>query len=222
MFVLIIGGGKTGSFLAKKLLSAGHAVRVIDPSAETIDRLRTELPEETVICGDGADPQTLIEAGIRSAQVVAAMAGSDPTNLVTCTLARFELAVPRVIGRVNDPKNAWLFTAENGVDVAINQPDLIATLIIEEMSLGDMVLLLKLRKGEFSVVEEKVHPSSAAAGRTVGDLPLPEQCSLVAILRKSQLLMPRADVTLQPHDEVLAVVHSGSANALAALLGKPM
>jgi trk/ktr system potassium uptake protein len=221
MFVLIVGGGKTGSFLAQKVRQAGHTVRVIEPRAETISRLQAELPAEAFIRGDGSDPQLLSDAGIRDAQVVAAVTGNDAANLVVCTLARFEFAVPRVIGRVNDPRNAWLFTASNGVDVAINQPDLIATLIAEEMSLGDMMTLLQLRKGEFSVVEEKVHPSAPAAGREVRDLGMPERGTIVAILREGQLILPRGDVVLQAADEVLAVVHRSDVAAFAMLLGEP-
>jgi trk system potassium uptake protein TrkA len=219
VFVLIVGGGKTGSFLAEKLFEAGHTVRVIEPRDENIARLRARLPEEVVIRGDGSDPQILTAAGIRAAQVVAAMTGTDQANLVVCTLARFEFDVARVIGRVNDPRNAWLFTPDNGVDVAINQPDLIATLIAEEMSLGDMMTLLKLRKGEFSVVEEKVHPLSPAVGKAVRDLDLPKRCSLVAILRTGQLILPQADVVLRAADEVVAIVHGTSVADLAALLG---
>jgi trk system potassium uptake protein TrkA len=124
-----------------------------------------------------------------------------------------------VISRVNDPRNAWLFTPDNGVDVAINQPDLIATLIAEELSLGEMLTLLKLRKGEFSLVEEQVHPHSLAAGRAVKDLSLPEGCVLTAILREGELISPQADTVLLAADEVLAVIRGVDAAKLAALLG---
>ena len=118
------------------------------------------------MAGDGSAPAVLEAAGIGQANVLAAVTGEDEANLVITTLARFEFNVPRVIARVNNPKNAWLFTPEMGVDVALNQANILARLIAEEMSLGDMMTLLKLRKGEYSVVEEKVHPASLAAGQT--------------------------------------------------------
>jgi trk system potassium uptake protein TrkA len=171
--------------------------------------------------GDGTAPEILEEADIRQADVVAAVTGADETNLVVLNLARFEFGVRRTIGRVNNPKNAWLYGQEMGVDVGLNQADLMAHLIAEEMSLGDMMTLLKLRRGDYSLVEEKVDPSSAAAGKAVRDLDLPTDCVLAAIIRKGQLVLPRGPTLLQAGDEVLAVVHSSSAPALAAILGRP-
>ena len=130
-----------------------------------------------------------------------------------------EFKVPRVIARVNNPKNAWLYTPAMGVDVALNQADLIARLIAEEMSLGDMLTLQKLRKGSYSLVEEKVHPDSVANGQAVGDLDFPQHCVLTAIIREGELIVPRGDMVLQTADEVLAVVHSAEKSQLAAILG---
>ncbi len=158
MFVIIVGGGKTGSHLAGDLLKEGHQVRVIEGREDVLERLRSELPAEIVVEGDGSSPSVLENADIARAQVLAAVTGEDEANLVITTLARFEFNVPRVIARVNNPKNAWLYTPEMGVDVALNQSDILAHLIAEEMSLGDMMTLLKLRKGEYSVVEEKNSP----------------------------------------------------------------
>ncbi len=219
MVVLIVGGGKTGSQLASELLATGHHVVVIEDRQPVVDRLRRELPSEAVVAGDGSSPSVLEAAGIEKANVLAAVTGDDAANLVITTLARFEFNVPRVIARVNNPKNAWLFTREMGVDVAINQADLLAKLIAEEMSLGDMMTLLKLRKGEYSIVEEKVDPNAAAAGKPVKELVLPDACGLVAIIRKGELIVPHGDTVLQPVDEILAIVHASALAQLAALLG---
>ncbi|MEZ4561041.1 MAG: TrkA C-terminal domain-containing protein, partial [Caldilineaceae bacterium] len=148
----------------------------------------------------------------------AAMTGDDAVNLVVTNLARVEFGVPRVIGRVVDPRNAWLYTPDMGVDVAVDQADIIAHLIAEEMSLGDMLTLMKLRKGQFSLVEEKVHPTSAANGRAVHELALPEDCVLTAVIRKGDLIIPRGNTVLHGADEVLALVHSSQIGRLAALL----
>jgi trk system potassium uptake protein TrkA len=219
MFVIIAGGGKTGSYLTELLLKEKHQVKVIEDRPDVIERLKQELPPEAVIEGDGSSPSVLEAAGIAHANVLAAVTGEDEANLVIAMLARFEFRVPRIIARVNNPKNAWMFTPEMGIDVALNQPDMMAHLIAEEMSLGDMMTLLKLRKGQYALVEEKVHPSALAVGKAIRELMLPPECILAAVIRKGNLIIPRGDVVLQPADEVLAVVHSSQAAALASLLG---
>jgi len=220
MNVLVVGGGKVGTRLAALLLAEGYKVKVIEVRRDEIPRLQKDLPAEVVVSGSGTDPSVLEAAGIRQVQVLAAVSGDDEVNLVASSLGRFEFNVPRIIGRVNNPKNAWLFTPEMGVDVALSQADMMAHLIAEEMSLGDMMTLLKLRKGQFSLVEEKVDPTSIAAGKALRDLHLPQDCVLVSIIRKGQLIIPHGDVVLQPADEVLALVHASQAAQLATLLGR--
>lgn len=220
MNVVVVGGGKVGGYLASLLLAGGHQVKVVEIRPEEAGRLSRELPGNVVLGGSGTDPAVLEAAGIRRAAVAAAVTGADETNLVVTSLARFEFNVPRTIARVKNPRNAWMFTPEMGVDVALNQADLLAHLVAEEMSLGDMMTLLKLRKGRFSLVEEKVHPEAPAAGKALRELKLPGECVLVAILRKGQLLAPRGEIVLHPADEVLAVVHASEAGRLAALLGR--
>lgn len=221
MFVIIVGGGNTGSYLAKMLVEGGHKVRIIEERPALLEKLRKELPPEVIVAGDGSSPTILEKTGILDAHVLAAVTGSDETNLVITSLARFEFNVPRVIGRVNNPKNAWLFTPEMGVDVHLNQAEILAHLVAEEMSLGDMMTLLKLRRGEFSIIEEKVYPTSLAANKALKDLHLPDQTTISAIIRKHQILIPRGDVVLEPYDEVLALVHGSALKAFASLLGPP-
>jgi trk system potassium uptake protein TrkA len=159
-------------------------------------------------------------AGISRAQVLAAVTGEDETNLVITSLGRFEYHVPRTIARVNNPKNAWLFTQDMGVDVALNQTDILAKLIVEEISLGDMMTLLKLRRGEYSIVEEKVHPEAPVVGKALKDIELPPECVFAAVLRAGRLIVPKGETILQPVDEVIALIHGSQAGKLAALLGK--
>jgi trk system potassium uptake protein TrkA len=220
MFVIIVGGGKTGSQLANGLLAEGYQVKIIEPRQSVLEQMKNELPPEVIVAGDGSAPSVLEAAGISQANVLAAVTGEDETNLVVTTLARFEYNVPRVIGKINHPKNAWLYTPEMGVDVAINQASILARLIAEEMSLGDMMTLLKLRKGEFSVVEEKVHPESVAVGKMVSELVMPSECVIAAIIRKGTMIIPHGDTVLQPADEILAVVHASQAHLLAAALAR--
>ena len=219
MFVIIVGGGNTGSYLAKLLLDGGHTVKVVEQRPLVLEKMEGEIASESILVGDGSSPQVLEAAGVLKANVLAAVTGSDETNLVVTSLARFEFNVPRVIARLNNPKNAWLFTPEMGVDVALNQADILARLVAEEMSLGDMMTLLKLRKGEYSLIEEKVHPLSLSVNKSLRDLQIPEECVLVAIIRKNKLFIPHGDTVLQPADEVLAMVHASELNQLAILLG---
>jgi len=221
MFVIIVGGGKTGSQLASALISEGHQVKLIEDRPAVLERLREELPNDVIMAGDGSSPGVLENAGIANAQVLAAVTGEDEDNLVVTTLARFEFGVPRVIARVNNPKNTWLFTPDMGVDVALCQSDILAKLIAEEMSLGDMMTLLKLRKGEYSIVEEKVHPQAVVMGKALREIALPPQCVFVAVIRKGQLIVPNGDTELAPVDEVIALVHASQAGKLAELLGPP-
>jgi len=221
MNVIIVGGGEVGTYLATLLLSGGHHVTVIEPEREVLPALRRNLPTAVVLSGSGTDPAVLTAAGVREAHVVAAVTGADEVNLTATSLARFEFRVPRTIARVNCPRNAWLFSPTMGVDVAVNQADLMAHLIAEEMAVGDMLTLLKLRKGQYSLVAETVHPRAVAAGKPIGELDLPSECVLTAIIRQGQLLLARADLVLQAGDEVLAVVHASQVASLAALLGEP-
>ena len=218
MFVVIVGGGRTGSHLARMLHGEGHDIRVVDDRPAVVERIRQEVFKDAAVLGDVSSPSVLEAAGIQRAQVLAAVTADDEANLVVTSLGRFEFKVPRTIARVNNPENAWMFTSDMGVDVALNQADIMGRMIAEEMSLGDMMTLLKLRKGQFSVVEEKVHPQAVACGKAVHELRLPPECVLVAVLRKGALLIPRGDLVLQPADEVLAVVHSSQIAELAALL----
>ena len=219
--VIIVGGGEVGTYLASLLLAGGHQVTVIEVQRDEIPRLRRELSTDVVTVGNGTDPTVLEAAGVRQAHVVAAVTGTDETNLVITSLARFAFQVPRTMARVHTPKHAWMFTPAMGVDVALNQADVLAHLIAEEMSLGDMMTLLKLRKGQYALVEEQVHPRAPAVGTALRDLPLPSESAVAAIIRSGQLLVPRPDLVLQPADEVLAVVHATQAPQLAALLGCP-
>lgn len=221
MRVLIIGGGKVGTYLAELLLREKHDVRLVELREEEKERILLDIPVENLYFGSGTDPDVLETAGIRKANVVAAVTGSDETNLVVTTLARYEFMIPRIIARVNHPKNVWLFTKDMGVDVAINQADLLADLIAEEMSMGDMITMHVLRKGKIRLVEEKIAPNALADGKHLSELSLPDQCNVVTVIRDGNLLSLKSDPILQTADEVLAIVHEDQKKALARFFNLP-
>ena len=133
MNVLIVGGGKVGATLAARLHAAQHRVTVVEARQEHLSSLKLDLPAAALVLGSGTDPSVLETAGIRQTEIVAAVTGADEANLVVASLARFVFGVARTIARVNNPKNAWLFTPQMGVDVAFDQAELIARLIVDEL-----------------------------------------------------------------------------------------
>ena len=155
------------------------------------------------------------------AQVVAACMSGDAENLSLCFIARERYKVPRTIACINNPRNAWLFDKNFHVDVALNQADILASLIEQEMSLGDMMTLLKLKRGRYSLVGEKLPNGARAVGIAIKDLPLPKSCVITAVLRGGDLVIPRGAVQLEAGDEVLALVDSDDAEVLAVLFGRP-
>ena len=221
MNVIVVGGGNTGSHLAKILITGGHIVHVIEERPAILEKLGQEIAHERIINGDGSSPATLEKAGIQKAQVLVAATGSDETNLVITSLGKFEFNVPRVIARINNPKNAWLFTAEMGVDVSLNQSEILAGLSAEEMSIGDMMTLAKLRRGKYSLVEEKIAPGAQAIGQAIKDLPLPPNCVISGIIRHGEMVIPRGITVLEEGDEIVALIDDAARGQLEVMLGVP-
>jgi trk system potassium uptake protein len=221
MKVLIAGGGRTGSHLAHLLHEQKHDVRLVESRPETLANLHRELPTEVVFEGEPTDPQVLEAAGIGDSQVLAAVTAVDSDNLVIAGLGKQVYNVGRIIARINNPRHAWLFTHEMGVDIAINQADLMAKMIEEEMSLGDMMILSKLRRGKFSLVEEKIWPDAVATGKTIRELNLTRNCNIAGILRDGEMILPHGTTVLQAQDEVVALVDDEAAVELSRLLGRP-
>ncbi len=217
MFVLIAGGGRTGTQLAQLLLEQKHEVRVLEHRKEVLARLHRELPTEVIYEGNGSEFDVLEKAGISNANVVAACTTSDEDNLVICFTARKYFNVKRTIARINDPRNAWLFDEKYHVDVALNQSSVMASLIEEEMSLGDMMTLLKLRRGDYSLVEEKIPPGASAVGVALKDLGLNDECVIAAIIRHGKVVLPRGMTTFEVGDEVLAITNRIGAEQLRAI-----
>jgi len=221
MFVLIAGGGRAAAHLATLLVAQQHEVHLIEHRREVLSRLHQELPTEVIYEGNPIDPQVLEQAGIRRAKVLAACTNTDADNLALCFFARTRYNVPRIIAWINNPRAAWLFDHKFHVDVALNEAQILASLIEEEMSLGDMMTLLKLRRGRYSLVEEKIPKGARALGMAIKDVPLPPNSVIAAIIRHGQILIPRGVTQFEEGDEVLAIVDSKGAEELASLFGRP-
>jgi len=222
MFVLIAGGGRTGARLANLLINQNYKVRLVENRRSLLGLLHQELPTEVIYEGNPVDPSILEEAGIREVHAVAAVTSDDSTNLAICFLGKKMFDVPRTIARVNNPTNAWLFNETFQVDVALNSADVLAHLIEEEMSLGDMMTLFKIRRGSYAVVEEKVPAGAKAIGVMLKDMDLAEHCVIAAIIRDGKMTLPRGDSTLQQDDEIIAVASPEGAQKLAELLAFPV
>jgi trk system potassium uptake protein TrkA len=219
MHVLIAGGGRTGATLALTLHDQKHEVQLMEHRPQVLAHIHRDLPTELIYEGNPTDPRTLELAGIERAQVLVASMSNDAENLSLCFIARERFKVPRTIATINDPRNAWLFDQKFHVDVALNQADILASLIEQEMSLGDMMTLLKLRKGSYSLVSETLPPLAKAVGQEIQQLPLPRSSVICAILRKGEVVIPRGNVRLEAGDDVLALVDDHSAPELAELFG---
>jgi trk system potassium uptake protein TrkA len=220
MFVVIAGGGRTGAQLARYLLDEGHQVHLIEDRKEVLARIHKELPTEVIFSGNPMNPVVLDDVGINDAHVFAATTTSDEVNLALCYYTREKYKVARTIARVNNPRNAWLFDEKLHVDVAINQAELLSRIIEEEMSLGDMMTLLQLRKGRYSLVEEKIPSGAKALGIQIKDMKFPENCVIAAIIRSGEIIVPRGATTFEENDEVLAVTDDDGAKALAEMFSR--
>ncbi len=213
MRAVIVGVGRTGAYVAKDMVAAGHEVTAIDqdPSALADLGSRSGLGLRRA---DGCDPEKLEEAGAQNADLVIALTGEDEDNLVVSWLAKYVFGAKKVIARVNNPKNSWLYSEEWGVDAPVSAAKIIGTLIEEEAGFPDLVTLAKLKEGAVSLVEITISGASPADGRTLGEVGIPDGVRLVAVLREDKLLEPADDLILVELDEVLALTSVSAEDAL--------
>jgi trk system potassium uptake protein TrkA len=221
MFVIVAGGGRTGTQLAHLLMAQEHRVHLVEHRPEILARIHYDLPTESIYEGSPTEPEIMEQAGIREADVVAATTDNDADNLAICFIARARYNVGRTLARINNPRAAWLFDDKFHVDVSFNNADVMASLIMEEMSMGDMMTLLKLRRGRYSLVEEKIPPKARVLGQAIKDIRFPEQCVIAAIIRHGEIVVPRGATVFEAGDEVLAVTDRAGAAQLAELF-KPI
>ena len=204
MDIIIVGGGKTGTYLASLLTEDGYRIRVIEARKDLVAALRAQFGERDVILGNGADPLVLERAGILHADVVVAATGEDEVNLVVSTLAKMEYSVPRVVARVNNPVNAWMFNEGMGVDVGINQAELLARSVQEGLDLRDVFTILRLGKDGHAVVRVEVRPGSRVVGEALRDVELPGSTILVAVDRDGDIIVPKGDTRFVAGDKIIA------------------
>lgn len=220
MRVVIVGGGIVGSFLAN-ILHEKNEVVLIEQDLFRAAELNEELHNVKVIGEDGCEPWVLELAGIKKADLVLPVTGDDEDNLVISYLSKFEYDCPQVIARVNNPVNRWLFTRSWGVDVEVSTPDIIAKIIEEETTLGEVVTVMKLQTGDVSLVEITLPKDAMARGKRLADLELPPETLVVTVVREDAMMIPSADTVLMEGDKVLAMTNINNRNALECLLGHP-
>jgi len=216
MRVAIAGAGAVGKSIAAELLENGHEVLLIDknPRAIQVD----SVPRAEWLLADACEITSLDDAGLERCNVVICATGDDKVNLVVSLLAKTEYGVPRVVARVNDPKNEWLFNESWGIDVAVSTPRLLSALVEEAVSVGDLVRLMTFRQSEANLVELTMPADAPLSGQRVGDIDWPMDTALVAILREGRVIVPHDDDPLEPGDELLFVTNEDVEDQLGELL----
>src|SRR3990170_6523166 len=218
MYAVVVGGGKVGSYLAQSLLADGHVVMVMDKRAEICEKIAKEV-EAKVFEGDACDPEQFEASGVGRADLVAAVTGHDEDNLVISQLAKYTFKTLRVIARVNNPRNEWLFTKEWGVDVAVSAVHIIGKIIQEEATIGDIVTLLKFRHGKIALVEVVLPVDRCkVCDQKIEDLALPADCVIVGLIRGDDIIFPRGSTELKPGDTVIALTTTDLEKQLKEIL----
>jgi trk system potassium uptake protein TrkA len=217
MRVAIAGAGNVGRSIAAELVENGHEVLLIEKDRKSYKP--PSVPGALWMLADACETTTLTEAGLETYQVTIAATGDDKANLVLSLLAKTEYGVPRVVARVNHPKNEWLFDEAWGVDVAVSSPRLLSALVEEAVSVGDLVRLLQFEQGRANLVELTLAEGATVVGQRVGSVSWPPDTALVAILRGGRVLVPSADDPLEAGDELLFVAAEDVEDELQELLG---
>ncbi|MDN5699818.1 MAG: TrkA family potassium uptake protein [Kocuria sp.] len=215
MRVIVVGGGSVGSSIARELVSHGHEIVVIDATSDVIGR--SNLRGTQWVVGDACDLEVLQRAKTEDADVVVAATGDDKANLVVSLLARSEFGVPRTVGRVNNPKNEWLFDEAWGVDVAVSTPRLMTALVEEAVEVGDVVRLLSLQTGGATLAAYTVPREHPVVASTVSQVPWPPEVALVAILRDGIPITPSGDDVLEGSDELFFISTAEGEEQLRAM-----
>ncbi len=214
MRIAIAGAGNVGRAIARELLDNGHQVLLIDRDPKALKM--ESVPAAEWLLADACEITSLDLAKLDGCQVLVAATGDDKVNLVASLLGKTEYGVPRVVARVNHPKNEWMFDSSWGVDVAVSTPRIISALVEEAVTVGDVVRLFSFRKGEANLVEITLPDSAKCCGRTVGEVELPEDASLAAIVRDGRVIAPQEHDVFAAGDELLFVASAKAEDQLKA------
>jgi len=219
MYIMIVGAGKIGYFLARRLCAGKHVVSIIEKDKGVCEEIAKDLGT-LVINGDGCDPHILEEAGIKRADVVAAVTGDDEDNLIICQLAKELFKVQRTVGRINNPDNEHTF-AELGVDVPVDSTKIIAKIIEEEVSFSDFVNLMSFKRGKLAIVRVDLPTDSPIINKQVQEIQLPADAVLVSIVRGEEVIIPKGNTVLKSGDDIIAITAIGNEpQLLNFLVGK--
>jgi trk system potassium uptake protein len=219
--IVVAGAGNIGRHLAHDLHRRGHDVVVIEQDPAVLDRAQEDAPGVTFLLGDACEPWVLDKAEVRACDVIVAATGDDEDNLVTALLSKQEYGVPHVVARVNHPKNEWMFNESWGVDVPMSPPHVLTALVEEAVTVGDLVRLFKLERGQVSLVEITLSEEAPIADRPLYELRLPPDSAVVAVLRRGHVVIPQPETQLVPGDEIMAIATPETEDKLrAALLGE--
>jgi len=220
MRVVIAGGGSVGRFIAEQLHETGHDVLIMDNDPAVVRSAERSHEPAGVpwLQADACEATRLAEAQVDKADVVAAVTGDDEDNLVISLLAKQEFGVPRVVARVNNPKNEWMFNQLWGVDVAVSTPHLITALVQEAVSVGSFVRLLSFEGGKAKLAEVTLAADSPAADKEIVELGLPRDATVVAVVRQERVVVPRGDTLIRAGDEVIVLVTNESEDEVRAIL----
>ncbi len=208
MRIAIAGAGNVGRAIARELLANGHQVLLIDKDPKALKM--ESVPEADWLMADACEIAALDNANLQTCQVLVAATGDDKVNLVTSLLGKTEYGVPRVVARVNHPKNEWLFDSAWGVDVAVSTPRIISALVEEAVSVGDVVRLFSFKKGQANLVEITLPDTSTCIGKTVDEIVLPEDATLAVIVRDGRVITAKAHDIFVAGDELLFVASTAA------------
>ncbi|GIV17447.1 MAG: hypothetical protein KatS3mg022_2882 [Armatimonadota bacterium] len=204
MYIIIVGAGNVGYYLAKTLLNAGHEVLLIERDKRRCDLLRDEFGE-VVMRGRGDEIRIMREAGADRADIVVACTGDDEDNLIISQIAKWYFNVPRTVARINDPRNESIFQ-QLGIDATVSSTNIIYHLIEQELETGEVIPLAALKRGNIEIVDVELTTRSPVLGKRIQDLPLPPDALIVCIIRQENAMLPHGDTVLEPNDSVIALV----------------